>query len=182
MARSNLLFFAYTASILGAASLADCSMAQELQVPVYFSLYVSEQHELYEFAPPHPCGRVLALRANKVPQDLSIFKVFPAIELNEDGENLAMWPLPVDAVPTGIKNDRLSIRLSVSQQTVFLSTSGNIGLPVEGDWPEQSTDIGPDHRDCPASAESLVSQYFCAVLTDQADGQTRIIGYPPICT
>ena len=178
----SLLALVYVAIAVCVVLLPDQSSAQESRIPADFSLYVSEQSELYEFAPPHPCGRVLVLRANKVPQDLPTFTILPAVELNENGDILARWPLPVDAVPTAVVGDSLAIRLSESRQSVFLSTSGDIGLPVEGGWPEEGTKAEPNHVDCPVSADSFVSQYFCITLADQASGQRRIIGYPPTCT
>jgi hypothetical protein len=173
--------FAWMVTVLCGATFAVRGWTQELEIPAYFSLYVSEASELHRFAPPHPCGRVLTLRSSTVPVDLTTFKIYWALELSNSGDVLARWPLPVDATPVGVMRDRLTIRMAGSGESVYLLTSGRIGLPVEGAWPEESQ-ITPDHVGCPSSLDDAVSQYFCVALSDQSNGSTRVIAYPPICT
>lgn len=173
--------FAWRVALVCGAVFAVRAWTQDLEIPVNFSLYVSEESELHRFAPPHPCGRVLTLRSSTVPIDLAMFRIYSAVELSDSGNVLARWPLPVDAMPVGVMRDRLSIRMADSGETAYLLTSGRIGLPVEGAGPEESQ-ITPDHVACPSSQEDSVSQYACVQLSDPSSGRVRVIAYPPICT
>lgn len=173
--------FMRVATLLCGAVCPTLSSSQELQVPASFSVYVSEESELYGFAPPHPCGRVLTLRSDVMPVNLEMFRVNWAAELSDSGEVLLRWPMPVDSTPVAVMNDRLTIGIVDSGAAVYLLPSGRIGLPLEGAWPPESWAM-PKPAACPPSRDESLSWYFCVELSDQSDGRTRVIAYPPICT
>src|SRR5689334_15846811 len=75
-------------------------------LPVSFYVYLKETHPLYRFAPDHPCGRILQLRADKLPIDLAGLEFDDALELSEKGKTLRRWTLPVSANPLGIDGER----------------------------------------------------------------------------
>lgn len=181
MRRSSSLGIALAAL---ASSLVAVGQGDDVLLPVEFGMYVAIESPIRPYAPPHPCGSVLTLRASRMPVGLLDFRVLWAYELSQSGQILARWPLPVDAVPLGTDGDRLIVRQSQYESVVVITQESGIGVPLK-DLP--SFDDSAPYRSmvaCPlSSAPSEVSSgYVCATFIEEESGAGRTIAFPPVCT
>jgi hypothetical protein len=181
MRLGNLVGIALASLVCSRACIAQES---DFLAPVEFEMYVSEESPIRPFAPPHPCGAVLTLRANRVPVGLSDFRVLWAYGLTQSGQVLAKWPLPVDAIPVGAKGDSLIIRQTSNRGVLLVTQDSEIGVPAE-DLPSFGNSE-PFSRTvaCPLSSSlsDASAGYICVTLDDQETGAGRIIAFPPVCT
>lgn len=153
-------------------------------VPVHYDVYLKEDSPLYPFAVDSPCGAILTLQSNTLPTTLSMVQLQWAYELGPKGEIKARWPLPVDATPVAIAADRLIIHQFNTEEFVFVTTKGGIGISVQG-HPETSAldkkalEVNKDAVECP---QSSVEADACKKLIDKITGNARIVAYPLVCT
>lgn len=153
--------------------------------PVEFGMYVSNESPLRPYAPPHPCGSVLTLRSSRIPVvGLSDFRVLWAYELAQNGQVLARWPLPVDAVPVGTDGDRLIIRQALYENVVVVTQGSEIGVPADGLPPFNYSEPYRRMVACPLSSgpSEVHPGYICAAFDEQQTGASRTIAFPPVCT
>ena len=152
---------------------------EDFLFPVTFDVYLDEGHPLYKFAPGHPCGKVITLRANALPVDIPMVRLVWAYEVTREGRVEARWALPVDATPIAVNRDTLTIRQFGEDEIVFVTTAFGIGKRIDG--PDQALLINDVSRAACPDAEPI-RHYICSELIDARSGQRRIIAYPPVCT
>jgi hypothetical protein len=147
---------------------------------VDFEVFLTEKHPLYDFAPDHPCGRVLTLRSNRLPLGDSTLEFDNAYELSPSGEILTYWWLPTDAQPLAIEGDRLVVDLGAPTGAAYLTPSGYIGITENGPNQDLVKTYNSHRLSCPAGGKWV--EYLCSQFIDGVSKRPRLIAYEPVCT
>jgi hypothetical protein len=167
---------------LGAGALAQ--LDEDFLFPVTFTVYLAEGNPLYPFAVGHPCGKIVTLRANRVPVDVATVRPMWAYELSGDGKIMTRWATPVDATPLAVDGDRLTIHQLEAEKVVFVTPGFDIGTTVGGPDPAALKNMNEHRVECPVNAENFneIQYLLCSEMTDGTTGRVRIVAYAPVCT
>jgi hypothetical protein len=177
----------WTAKTLGLFALSAALSAQpgsDFLLPVYFSLYLTEDSPLYPFAIGHPCGRTVTLRANTIPVEVAMVRPVWAYELTRNGKIKTRWAMPVDGTPLAVDGDRLTIHQFEAEDVVFVTASFGIGTTLDGPDRTALENRNGHRAECPLDPEAseMIRHYLCSEMTDATTGEVRIVAYPMVCT
>ena len=177
--------FSATGTTIGLIACCSAVLAQsddDQLFPVHFDMYLAEDSPLYAFAVGDPCGRIVTLRANKLPVEVPMLRPVWAYELSVDGKIETTWAMPVDGTPLAVDGNRLTIHQFNAEEVVFVTTSFDIGTTLTG--PNRAElEKDNERRECPVNAQTVdqVRFYWCSEMTDTTTGEVRLIAYAPVC-
>ncbi len=119
----------------------------------------------------HPCGHSLTIRTNVVPTGLDWLEPDLIHELDESGNKLRTWRVPMDQYPVGLEGDWVLLGYG-SEDTTMLMVS------VDGRIKVSPTKRLPTLEGVECSAP-MNKEYFCVVASDSP---RRLLAYSPACT
>ena len=154
------------------------SYSDELEIPSEFRLLIDREHELYDIAIPHPCGASIAFYGRQLPYENKMFYVDFAYEFDDANKIIAKWPLPLDAFPTGIKGERLTVLIQGTNEYIYIWKNGKINLALDVEKEKGVSKECPDIKNIPGKS----SDYFCTTVVDKGSAKKRMLATLPVCT
>jgi len=106
-----------------------------------------------------------------------------ALELNEKGEILRRWPLPVDKIILAIRGEQILVQIapknsSKSVKAIYISSQGEVS---KAEAPDNLTE--PVSYKCPNLPEFGKSAYLrCWIFRDLSSGAIRKLAFQGPCT
>ena len=136
---------------------------------------------------PHCCcsGDIAIARLSRLPLPGEKNPLEPelALELNESGEVLRRWPLPVDMRILAVDGDRILVPIaprtgSNTTMAIFISSQGEV---FKTDMPNNFTE--PVIYKCPSLTDFGKSAYVrCWIFRDLSSGKIRRLAFQGPCT
>jgi hypothetical protein len=130
----------------------------------------------------HPCGVVAVARVTAIPALESDPTLEPerVVEFSPEGKVLRRWATPVDSVPIGIEDDRLSIE-------IYQSKTIRLWIGIDGSIIAEEIQIAtvePTQQDCDNLATEFGKSDYanCWLYRDLGNDEPRILAFEGVCT
>lgn len=119
----------------------------------------------------HPCGEILTIQSNVIPEGEAWLEPDVIHEIDGDGQILRTWRVPIDQYPVGLEGDSVVLAYGSEPTTVMkVSLAGRIKVVPSSRLPEL------EGVECPAP---LNKDFFCVVV---GANPRRLLTYSPVCT
>lgn len=119
----------------------------------------------------HPCGFIVSLRTNQVPQDTPWLESEQIFEIDEIGNVIQTWNVPVDYYPVAYDGESMFLAMgSWPNRLLEVTKSGRLSYSPNEKRPKEAL------TSCPAQ---FSDEFYCVKLPPTFD---RLFAARPVCT
>jgi len=119
----------------------------------------------------HPCGPVLDVKTNVVPNNEKWLETNVVHEIDESGLVLRTWNIPIDYYPVAVIGDKLHLAFGSRPRTIMtIDLNGRLGVVHSPPLHDLET------RECPAAYKK---DFYCSIISSNP---LRMLASMPVCT